>query len=761
MKLLTNLFNKIKKTDDKRNDVCSYKVNHIGEEKDKDDSSEYDDINAYLRWLFMEDGLYEKIKHFRDIDQIIGDSSYNNLYLITNNIPEAITITSSLELKKYPHHFYLARFEAILRIISNTSDDVIEEVYTSDTFSIIINNLDMLKENCDRLAALYSYPDPEDEVPNLNYYAIKKYILYAVLYNTFISVVSNTNYKNAISPIQSTDLCIKAISNLLDIDTPLYDTDGIVNIFNNYTIFKRFNNRFYYKNINTLKYLDVNNMFYIPSVINLTSLFYIDFKYIKSHTKMLSGTTTGIGYIPNKVLNKIQSYKKNTILELANIIKGTIKDITFIQLINCSNNFMTYIITADEFKSLFSNIIVCQDGNDLQDYHFLRTLSYANELDNTINKEDKPLLIYLSFKTDEFSLDHIDYLREWYKCNPNSKNIIFMVGKINARYLDDLDPDIIFDVTDQIDLKKEDDNEDNTFFNNREYELGWLKGLNSAKKLVLNNLDKPYIERLAKTICKLPIDQIGKEDTNSNNLEEVSTYDLSLINLENNTINNIVEGFKRSVNHHTFKRLAMIAYGGSGNGKSMFATHLSNVLGKKLVTVSGSDILSKWVGESESNVASMFSKLNKDTILLVDEADALMSSRETDGVKTYDKHLTNEWLVQLERFEGILIITTNHIKDMDKALLRRFTIKVEFKDLKEKDYEKAILPYIKTFKLKRDIKLSDAVKKLYGLRLGDINNVSNQVLFYNVTKLSDFINRLCLEIEYRNIEEKSNPIGFK
>lgn len=760
MKMLTNFFNKIKKTDKKRNDVCSYKENYIGEEKDKDDSSEYNDINTYLRWLFMEDDLYEKIKNFHGIDQIIGGSSYNNLYLITNNIPEAITITSSLELKKYPQHFYLAKFEVILRIVLNASDDVIEEVYTSNTFSNIINNLDVLEENCDRLAGLYNYPDHEDKKSNLNHDVIKKYILYSVLYNSFISVISNTNYKDTISFIQSTDLCIKAISNLLDINTPLYDTNGIVNIFNNYIIFKRFNNRFYDKNINTLKYLDVNIMFYIPSVINLGSLFYIDFKYVKSHTKMLSGTTLGIGSVPNKILNNIQSYKKNTILELVNIIKGTIKDITFIQLINCSNNFMTYIITADEFKSLFSNILVCHDTNDLQDYHFLRTLSYANELDNTINREDKPLLIYLNYKKEEFSLYHIDYLREWYKCNPDSKNIIFMGGMVNSRYLDNADPDIIFDVTDKIDLKKDNNDDYDPFFNNGEYELGWLTGLDSAKKLVLNNLDKPYIERLAKTICKLPIDQIGKEDIN-NNLEEVSTYDLSLINLENNTINNIVEGFKRSVNHHTFKRLAMIAYGGSGNGKSMFATHLSKVLGKKLVTVSGSDILSKWLGESESNVASMFSKLNKDTILLVDEADALMSSRETDGVKTHDKHLTNEWLVQLERFEGILIITTNHIKDMDKALLRRFTIKVEFKDLKENDYEKAILPYIKTFKLKRDIKLSDAVKKLYGLRLGDINNVSNQVLFYNVTKLSDFINRLYLEIKYRNIEEKSNPIGFK
>lgn len=761
MKILTNLFNKIKKADDKINDAHTYEVNHIEEEKDKDDNSVCIDINPYLRWLFMEDNLYEKIKQIYSIEHFTESKDSNNLHLITNNIPEAITVTSSLQLNKDTQHFILAKFEVILRILLNASDDAIVRVYTDELFSIIINNLDMLEENCDRLAGLYSYPDHEDEIPNLNRDAIKNYILYSVLYNSFISVISTTDYKNTISPIQYRDLCIKAISNLLDIDTPLYDTNGIVNIFNNYIIYKRFKNPFYSKNINTLKYLDINSMFCMPSVINLNSLIFIDFKYIESHTKILSKTTLGIKYVPNKLLNNIQSYKKNTILELVNILKGTIKDTAFIQLINCSNNFMTYILTADEFKSLFSNILVCGDGNDLQDYHFLRTLSYANELDNTINKEDKPLLIYLDYNTEESSLDHIDYLREWYKCNPDYKNIIFMVGKSDSQYLDYVDPDIVFDVIDQIDLKKDNDTEDEIFFNNKEYELGWLKGLNSAKKLVLNNLDNPYIERIAKTICKLPIDQIGKEDTNNNNLEEVSTYDLSLINLENNTIDNIVEGFKRSVNHHTFKRLAMIAYGGSGNGKSMFATHLSKVLGKKLVTISGSDILSKWVGESESNVASMFSKLNKNTILLVDEADALMSSRETDGVKTHDKHLTNEWLVQLERFEGILIITTNHIKDMDKALLRRFTIKVEFKDLKENDYEKAILPYIKTFKLKRDIKLSDAVKKLYGLRLGDINNVSNQVLFYNVTKLSDFINRLCLEIEYRSIEEKSNPIGFK
>ena len=96
-----------------------------------------------------------------------------------------------------------------------------------------------------------------------------------------------------------------------------------------------------------------------------------------------------------------------------------------------------------------------------------------------------------------------------------------------------------------------------------------------------------------------------------------------------------------------------------------------------------------YVGESEKNVRKIFDdfkelskKAKVDPILLLNEADQFLSSRTQGPGSSADKmhnQMQNIFLEQIEKFEGILIATTNLLGNIDKAFSRRFNHKIEFK----------------------------------------------------------------------------------
>lgn len=243
------------------------------------------------------------------------------------------------------------------------------------------------------------------------------------------------------------------------------------------------------------------------------------------------------------------------------------------------------------------------------------------------------------------------------------------------------------------------------------------------------------------------------------NLNISDEFNLDLINLKNTTSRELVDGVKRVKNDKRFKRLSMIFYGSSGCSKTQMASYIAKELNLNLITISASDILNKFVGESENKTKELFSKLNKNTMVVVEEGDALITNREDESSKSYNDSLTNEWLVNLERFEGILVLTTNYINNLDKAVLRRFTVKTEFLPLDKSKYKDAILPYINKHNLEIDIDIDSNMSRLTGLRLGDIGNVENLILFYNITTVSKFIDKLVEEIGHRD-EDLVKHIGL-
>lgn len=123
-------------------------------------------------------------------------------------------------------------------------------------------------------------------------------------------------------------------------------------------------------------------------------------------------------------------------------------------------------------------------------------------------------------------------------------------------------------------------------------------------------------------------------------------------------------------------------HGVPGTGKSAFANHLAQLLDRPLMIRRASDLLSKWVGEAEQNIARTFKEArDENAVLLIDEADSFLMNREKSE-HSWEVSQVNEMLQQIEYFDGILICTTNRLEQMDPAVLRRFQYKVGFHALK-------------------------------------------------------------------------------
>ena len=121
--------------------------------------------------------------------------------------------------------------------------------------------------------------------------------------------------------------------------------------------------------------------------------------------------------------------------------------------------------------------------------------------------------------------------------------------------------------------------------------------------------------------------------------------------------------------------------GPPGTGKTMCAGLVARELGTELYQVDLSKIVSKWIGETEKNLAALFDAAEAGhAILLFDEADAIFGKR-TDVKSSNDRHAnqeTNYLLQRLESFAGICILTTNHETAIDEAFRRRLSVHVRF-----------------------------------------------------------------------------------
>jgi len=128
--------------------------------------------------------------------------------------------------------------------------------------------------------------------------------------------------------------------------------------------------------------------------------------------------------------------------------------------------------------------------------------------------------------------------------------------------------------------------------------------------------------------------------------------------------------------------ISVLLSGHPGVGKTMSGTVIAKRLGLDIYEVDLSQVVSKWLGETEKNLSDVFDAAEPGhVVLLFNEADSLFGKRTTDVKSSNDRYAnleTNYLLARLERFGGLAILTTNLTSAIDPAFKRRFTYDVFF-----------------------------------------------------------------------------------
>jgi SpoVK/Ycf46/Vps4 family AAA+-type ATPase len=138
-------------------------------------------------------------------------------------------------------------------------------------------------------------------------------------------------------------------------------------------------------------------------------------------------------------------------------------------------------------------------------------------------------------------------------------------------------------------------------------------------------------------------------------------------------------GFDRR--HASSRSLSVLFSGPSGTGKTMAAEISANELGLPLYRVDLAAVVSKYIGETEKNLAQIFGDAaSSGAILFFDEADALFG-RRSEVRDSHDRYANLEvsfLLQRMEDYDGIVILATNLRQNMDEAFVRRLHLAVDF-----------------------------------------------------------------------------------
>jgi SpoVK/Ycf46/Vps4 family AAA+-type ATPase len=225
-------------------------------------------------------------------------------------------------------------------------------------------------------------------------------------------------------------------------------------------------------------------------------------------------------------------------------------------------------------------------------------------------------------------------------------------------------------------------------------------GISRAFYIVDEVLQSIMHPQKKKKVRKLKLDMLIKEQEIFELIEPTTSLENVVLNPSTEqTLSNLMRQLDREVIARLHEwgvkdkkagiDARIIFYGPPGTGKTLTAHSLSRSLKRQVLSFDCSKILSMYVGESEKNVRKIFDTyvdLTKQTktepILLLNEADQFLSSRSSGVGSSADQmhnQMQNIFLEQIEKFQGILIATTNLLENIDQAFSRRFNYKIEFK----------------------------------------------------------------------------------
>jgi SpoVK/Ycf46/Vps4 family AAA+-type ATPase len=239
--------------------------------------------------------------------------------------------------------------------------------------------------------------------------------------------------------------------------------------------------------------------------------------------------------------------------------------------------------------------------------------------------------------------------------------------------------------------------------------------------------------------------------------QAVTRYDPALLNVVSRfEVPRIVQALQTR-GHGT-----LCFYGPPGTGKTALAEHIATTLSQPLIVCQASDLMSKYVGETEQNMAAMFREAEtENAVLLLDEADSFLQDRR-NALRSYEVTEVNEMLQGMERFHGIFICTTNLMDRIDQAALRRFTFKIQFQPLTRVQRETLFVTEAcagDTTCLHSDLKTRLAA--LDQLCLGDFSAVKRQALILDAQlEAGEFLEQLEAEHRIKPEVREARGMGF-
>ena len=291
---------------------------------------------------------------------------------------------------------------------------------------------------------------------------------------------------------------------------------------------------------------------------------------------------------------------------------------------------------------------------------------------------------------------------------------------------------------------------------------GIAQTLENLQKLDPRRKEIPnLVEQLMKPHCEL----MGIKLT-EDKLPPSKDYSLEGLNIRGDVqLERIVEAI-RTFQHQKpgqdadRPRMNLLLSGPPGTGKTEFVKYLGSVLSTKINVKMGSDLLSMWVGGTEQNIKQAFEEAEAEhAILFLDELDGLVQSRTT-ARNRWEVTQVNELLYQMENFNGVMIGATNFIQNLDQAIMRRFTFKLEFNFL---DNEGKKLFFERMFHTSLSEEETRRLEEISSLAPGDFRTVRQSLYYYG----GEVTNAMRLDALERESEAKGisafrerSKIGF-
>ena len=213
----------------------------------------------------------------------------------------------------------------------------------------------------------------------------------------------------------------------------------------------------------------------------------------------------------------------------------------------------------------------------------------------------------------------------------------------------------------------------------------------------------------------------------------------------------LVEKIKIARGKDDCPALTILFHGQPGTSKSQTAKYITNKLGLKIKSYNLGEIMSKWVGGTEKKINEIFEEAKAEGhVILIDEIEGITQDR-SGAEKSWQMTHVNAFLQAVDEFDGIVFCTTNFTDSMDKAFLRRFLLKAEFKNLTSEQAMKAAKKFFPKKRFRKPF-----ADDLYAP--ADFANIKNGFLFMNEEDITVkwITEQLEKEAKSRRIQKKGS-----